>query len=130
MAYFGPADKARQYFIDMGYEPATRQTTADFLVAVTDPLARIERPHHETNPSPIPRMAAEFAAHFKASPFAALNREDMASYRTEFVGHPKRADAYKASAYMISIPMQIRAVMVRQVQIMYGNLMALFFTLL
>lgn len=33
MAYFGPANKARQYFIDMGYQPANRQTTADFLVA-------------------------------------------------------------------------------------------------
>lgn len=33
MAYFGPANQARQYFIDMGYEPAHRQTTADFLVA-------------------------------------------------------------------------------------------------
>ena len=33
MAYFGPADQARQYFIDLGYEPANRQTTADFLVA-------------------------------------------------------------------------------------------------
>ena len=34
MAYFGPArDAPRQYFIDMGYEPQDRQTTADFLVA-------------------------------------------------------------------------------------------------
>lgn len=37
MAYFGPADKARQYFIDMGYEPANRQTTPDFLVAASLP---------------------------------------------------------------------------------------------
>lgn len=37
MAYYGPADKARQYFIDMGYEPANRQTTPDFLVAVSSP---------------------------------------------------------------------------------------------
>ena len=37
MAYFGPADRARQYFIDMGYEPANRQPTADFLVAGTPP---------------------------------------------------------------------------------------------
>ena len=36
--YFGPADEARQYFIDMGYEPANRQTTADFLVAGTSRL--------------------------------------------------------------------------------------------
>ena len=33
MAYFGPAKQARQYFISLGYEPANRQTTADFLVA-------------------------------------------------------------------------------------------------
>lgn len=33
MAYFGRADQARQYFIDLGYEPAHRQTTADFIVA-------------------------------------------------------------------------------------------------
>jgi ATP-binding cassette subfamily G (WHITE) protein 2 (SNQ2) len=33
MAYFGPAKDARQYFIDMGYEPQNRQTTPDFLVA-------------------------------------------------------------------------------------------------
>jgi len=33
MVYFGHADKARQYFIDLGFEPADRQTTPDFLVA-------------------------------------------------------------------------------------------------
>lgn len=33
MAYFGPANRARQYFIDMGYQPANRQTTSDFLVS-------------------------------------------------------------------------------------------------
>ena len=33
MAYFGPADQARDYFIELGYQPANRQTTADFLVA-------------------------------------------------------------------------------------------------
>ena len=33
MTYFGRADQARQYFIDLGFEPHHRQTTADFLVA-------------------------------------------------------------------------------------------------
>jgi ATP-binding cassette subfamily G (WHITE) protein 2 (SNQ2) len=33
MAYFGPANQARQYFIDMGFQPEERQTTADFLLA-------------------------------------------------------------------------------------------------
>ena len=33
MAYFGPAKEAKQYFMEMGYEPQNRQTTPDFLVA-------------------------------------------------------------------------------------------------
>lgn len=35
MAYFGPASSARQYFIDLGFEPVPRQTTSDFLVSGT-----------------------------------------------------------------------------------------------
>lgn len=35
MVYFGPAGEARQYFIDMGYQPFHRQTTSDFLVSGT-----------------------------------------------------------------------------------------------
>jgi len=33
MVYFGPAHLARQYFIDIGFQPAPRQTTSDFLVS-------------------------------------------------------------------------------------------------
>jgi ATP-binding cassette subfamily G (WHITE) protein 2 (SNQ2) len=134
MAYFGPADQARQYFIDMGYEPANRQTTADFLVAVTDPLGRIERPNVL---SLLPRTATDFATHFQRSPVGQANRDDMDSYRTEYVGQPKRASTYiesvraehsehtrQKSPYTISIPMQVRAVMVRRVQILWGNITA------
>ena len=133
MAYYGPADRARQYFIDMGYEPANRQTTADFLVAVTDSFGRIERP----NMPSIPRTATDFANYFQKSSLAQVNRNDMDSYRSEFVGQPNRASEYiesvkaehaqhtrQKSAYTISIPMQVRAVMVRRVQIIYGNMTA------
>ncbi|KAI0265431.1 ABC-2 type transporter-domain-containing protein [Gloeopeniophorella convolvens] len=132
MAYFGRADQARQYFIDLGYEPAHRQTTADFLVAVTDPSARIVRDGFESR---VPRSAAEFAAAFMASGPGQQNRADMDAYRQEFVGKPERALAYKQSAkaehattqpggspYMISIPMQTRAVMLRRLQILRGNI--------
>lgn len=138
MAYYGPADQARQYFIDMGYEPANRQTTADFLVAVTDPLGRIQRPHF----SAVPRTPAEFAQHFRTSPMGAANEDDMDAYRAEFVGKPDRVNLYVESAqaehakhtrlqspYTISIPMQIRAVMVRRLQILYGNRTAQFLQL-
>jgi ATP-binding cassette subfamily G (WHITE) protein 2 (SNQ2) len=38
--YQGPAREARQYFIDLGFHCPERQTTADFLTAVTDPTER------------------------------------------------------------------------------------------
>ncbi|KAH9854553.1 ABC-2 type transporter-domain-containing protein [Lenzites betulinus] len=132
--FFGPADKARQYFIDMGYEPANRQTTADFLVAVTDPNGRIVRPGFEGR---VPRTAGEFAEHYKRSAFARDNHEDMDAYRAEFVGKAERARAYRASVkaehakhaskkspYITSIPMQARALMRRRVQIIRGGVAA------
>ncbi|KAG4223645.1 hypothetical protein PC116_g27891 [Phytophthora cactorum] len=43
--FSGPAKDAKQYFIDLGFECPERQTTADFLTAVTDPNERrFEKP--------------------------------------------------------------------------------------
>ncbi|OSD01072.1 pleiotropic drug resistance ABC transporter [Trametes coccinea BRFM310] len=132
--YFGPADQARQYFIDMGYEPANRQTTADFLVAVTDPNGRIVRKGYESR---VPRTADEFVEYFRRSEISRWNEDDIASYRAEFVGKPERVTAYRQSAkaeyanharrkspYIVSIPMQARALMRRRVQIIRGGMAA------
>ncbi|PIL29236.1 ATP-binding cassette transporter [Ganoderma sinense ZZ0214-1] len=132
--YMGPANRARQYFIDMGYEPANRQTTADFLVAVTDPNGRIVRQGYEQR---VPRTAAEFADYFRKSEYAQLNASDVDAYRAEFVGKPERIAHYKssvklerarhtrsASPYIVSIPMQARALMLRRVQIIRGGIAA------
>ncbi|KAI9436702.1 ABC-2 type transporter-domain-containing protein [Lactarius indigo] len=119
MAYFGRAVQARQYFIDLGFEPAhRRQTTSDFLAAVTDPLARMVR---EDFKGPVPQTAAEFGSAFLASEASVANRMDMDAYFKGFVGHPERALAYKESTmaehattqrkgspYTISIPMRSR----------------------
>ncbi|KAG6864224.1 hypothetical protein C0991_011261 [Blastosporella zonata] len=94
LAYYGPSDRARQYFIDMGYQPANRQTTPDFLVAVTDPNGRIPRPDFAT----MPRTPDEFAEYFLRSEMAQLNRGDMETYSQEFIGVPKLALAYGQSA--------------------------------
>jgi len=131
MVYYGPASLARQYFIDMGYQPANRQTTPDFLVAVTDPNARIAREGYESR---VPRTADEFVEHYRKSNIWQINKEDMDAYFHESVGLPQRASAYRESAYadhattsskkssyVISIPMQTRAVMVRRLQILKGN---------
>jgi len=134
MVYYGPASLARQYFIDMGYEPANRQTTPDFLVAVTDPNARITREGYE---SLVPRTADEFAEYYRKSDIWEVNQEDMDAYLNEFVDKPQNALAYRESAwaehattaskkspYVTSIPMQTRAVMVRRLQILKGSMAA------
>ena len=100
---------------------------------VTDPTARIVR--DDDFKGRVPQTPEEFASAFLASSAGLENRADMDSYRTEFVGKPERVIAYrqsasaehattsrKGSAYMISIPMQARAVMLRRLQILRGNM--------
>ena len=134
MAYFGPRSLARQYFIDLGFEPANRQTTPDFLVAVTNPNARIVRIGFENR---APRTADDFARRYLESDIAAINEQDMNSYRKDFVGKDNLAKSYarqvnaehantarKGSPYIVSIPMQTRAVILRRLQILKGSVAA------
>ncbi|KAI5121205.1 hypothetical protein M0805_006006 [Coniferiporia weirii] len=151
MVYYGKASEARTYFIEMGWEPANRQTTADFLVAVTNSEGRTVRPGYEYR---VPRTADEMVAYFQKHPFATQNRSDIATFLAENVvtenddelaGFPvvpskptsekeekrksymqsARAEHAKhsrqASPYTISIPAQIREVVVRRVQILRGD---------
>ncbi|KAJ6507866.1 pleiotropic drug resistance ABC transporter [Mycena vitilis] len=138
MVYFGPADQARDYFLSLGYVPqAERQTTPDFIVSarVTDPAGRIIRPGlTPAEDQARPRTSAELAERFLASPLMAENLQDIADYREECVpGSKERMQKYKRSAqaehakgtrlaspYTTSIPMQVRAVMLRRVQIILG----------
>ncbi|KAF5363146.1 hypothetical protein D9758_008368 [Tetrapyrgos nigripes] len=146
LAYFGAASSARQYFIDMGYEPANRQTTADFLVAVTDPNGRIPRSPSSTIPiealmAPAPKTSAEFASYFQTSHLAELNRNEIQAYKQEFVtSDPARIrEAYqrsvksehvrmsrKRSVYLVSLGLQAREVMRRRLQMLKGNWVATF----
>ena len=102
MVYFGPIHLARQYFIDMGYVPANRQTTPDFLVSVTDPLGRTTKADDNRSPElgnhPIPQTALEFEEYYKNSEIMKINLEDIRSYKAENVDKPDRKNAYKESA--------------------------------
>ncbi|KAH9474468.1 Brefeldin A resistance protein [Psilocybe cubensis] len=140
MVYYGPANLARQYFINMGYVPADRQTTPDFLVSVTDPLGRTAvTKDNDTRPSeykgrPVPQTAADFEECYRNSDIWNINRKDIEDYKRDNVSKQEKVDAFKESAkaehaqhtrhkspYTISIPMQARIVMVRRMQIMKGN---------
>ena len=132
MVYFGPTNLARQYFIDLGFEPANRQTTPDFLVAVTDPNARNVRKGFENR---APRTADDFARRFLESDVATINEQDMDSYRKDFVGKDDLAKSYtrqarkehantarKSSPYIVSLSMQTWAVIIRRFQILNGSI--------
>jgi ATP-binding cassette, subfamily G (WHITE), member 2, SNQ2 len=133
MVYFGPPDQARNYFVEMGWNPANRQTTPDFLVAVTDPAVRTARAGVDVRT--LPKTAEEFEGYWKRSELARVNRADMDRYKERYMGRMDRRVAYKesavaehaktarrTSAYVISLPMQVRAVMKRRVRIIRGDL--------
>ncbi|KAF8557465.1 pleiotropic drug resistance ABC transporter [Imleria badia] len=131
MAYYGPAEGAKRYFTDMGYEPQDRQTTPDFLVATTDPHGRKTRLGFQ---GVIPRTADEMTSYFRTSAHCELNRTLIDSYHNLYVNKPDLKMAYDASAtskhsrhaassqsYALSIPMQVHAVMRRRWQILKGD---------
>lgn len=74
----------------MGFEPAPRQTTADFLTSLTSPAERIVNPGFEDK---TPRTAAEFVSAWTRSPeYAALIREIEAYDEKYPIGGPSVAE--------------------------------------
>jgi ATP-binding cassette subfamily G (WHITE) protein 2 (SNQ2) len=71
--YFGRIQDAVDYFNRMGYHKPNRQTTPEFLTAVTDPLARVFREGVDKNQ--VPQTADEFQEYWINSPeYAALEK--------------------------------------------------------
>lgn len=116
MVYFGPMSQAVEYFKGMGYEPQPRQTSADFLVACTDPKGRFQREGFQGH---IPQTADEFADYWAKSELGKKNvahaeeqlrilapgesNDKVDAYRTSaHAEHVKRAS--KKSPYLISYP--------------------------
>ena len=93
---------------------------------------RMLRPSFEAR---APRTAEEFAECFLYSHAGEANFADVDTYRAEYVGKPERALAYeqsaradhastsnKRSSYMISLPMQFRAIARRRIKIVRGDI--------
>lgn len=80
MVYQGPADAARQYFEDLGYEPAPGQTTADFLTAVTSPEERRFKPGWEAR---APKGPEALEAAFRRSEAFRAVDVDIRRYEVE-----------------------------------------------
>jgi ABC-type multidrug transport system permease subunit len=80
--FFGRAEEAKQYFIDLGFECPARATTPDFLTSMTSPLERIIRPGFEGK---APRSPEEFSAAWKKSAQYQALQAEIEEYNRE---HP------------------------------------------
>ncbi|KAI1314533.1 hypothetical protein EDD11_002008 [Mortierella claussenii] len=133
--YFGPANQARQYFIDVGFECPARQTTADFLTAVTDPHERKVRRGFE---GMVPHTPKQFEDSFKASSFYTSVEKSRIEYQNSVSEHIPPADFKEAAKqvkqkhvsvknpYTISFAAQVKTLTVRQVQLTRGDMTSVF----
>lgn len=123
--YFGPASEAKGYFERMGWFCSARQTTPEFLTAVTDPQGRVCREGFEGK---VPQTAEEFEVVWKNSPEHARLMEEIGAYnakhnaaetidRVNYISNTqiKQKRQRKKSRYVLTIPNQLKLCMRRGV---------------
>ncbi|KAK5193529.1 ATP-binding cassette transporter snq2 [Exophiala xenobiotica] len=126
--YYGPGDKAKQYFLDLGFDCPERWTTADFLTSVTDEHARSIRKGWEDR---IPRNADDFAALYRKSDAYQRNLEDIRDFETQLEGQRRarlenRSKKNKKKNYTIPFHKQVIACTQRQFLVMVGDKASLY----
>ncbi|KAK9448253.1 ABC-2 type transporter-domain-containing protein [Limtongia smithiae] len=134
--YFGPVDKGKEYFENMGYYCPPRQTTAEFLTSVTDPAGRFVKQGYEKT---VPKTALEFEAYWQASPEFQECIREVEAYNSEVQGgetlkyleesakqeRPKHSTS-KNSPYTLSFFMQFKILLRRGFQRQKGDRAYLF----
>ncbi|GAA5913660.1 hypothetical protein JCM5296_007276 [Sporobolomyces johnsonii] len=137
MVYFGPMGEAVEYFKGLGFEPQPRQTSADFLVACTDPKGRFVREGFEGR---VPQTADDFVDCWNRSEIGKRNaaevdeqlritdsgeaNDKLNAYRESArAEHVKRVS--KKSPYLISYPMMAGLAMKRRYQMQMGDIATL-----
>ncbi|KAK6202856.1 ABC-2 type transporter-domain-containing protein [Scheffersomyces amazonensis] len=83
--YYGPILEAKPYFEKMGFECLPRQSTAEFLTAVTDPNGRYPKKGWEHR---VPKTAQEFEEYW-------LNSDEFKRLKQEISEYNKDIDADK-----------------------------------
>ncbi|ODV96600.1 hypothetical protein PACTADRAFT_48431 [Pachysolen tannophilus NRRL Y-2460] len=128
--YFGPGNKAKRFFLNMGYDCPPRQTTADFLTSLTNPVERVAKKGFENK---VPKTPKEFSEYWRASP----EYQELIKEIDSYLEHNKitnTADEFKAShvarqsrhmrprsPYTVSYFMQVRNIMKRNFLRLQGD---------
>lgn len=130
--YFGPAYQAKAYFERQGWYCPPRQTTGDFLTAVTNPQ---ERQAIKGMENKVPRTPEDFEKCWRESPEYQSLLEEIKVYEEE---HPVNENgtleqlrkqknfqqakhARPKSPYLISVPMQVKLNTRRAYQRIWGD---------
>ncbi|RYP32953.1 hypothetical protein DL767_004969 [Monosporascus sp. MG133] len=92
--FFGRADEAKRYFINLGFECPVRQTTPDFLTSMTSPQERVVRPGFEGK---VPRTADDFAQAWKNSAEYKALQAEIETYKQEHPINGPDAEAFRDS---------------------------------
>lgn len=91
--FYGRADKAKEYFINLGFDCPDRQTTPDFLTSMTAPLERVVRPGWESR---VPRTPDDFAKAWKNSPNYRALQAEIEAYKAENPLNGPTAEQFRA----------------------------------
>lgn len=130
--YFGPANRAKDFFERQGWYCPPRQTTGDFLTAVTNPQERQPRSGMENK---VPRTPQEFEQYWRDSLEYQKLQEEIKDFEEEFPineratldqfrkqkNHLQSKRARPKSPYLISVAMQVKLLTKRAYQRIWGD---------
>lgn len=135
--FMGRKEEARQYFIDLGFDAPERQTTADFLTAVTDP---VERRFREGRAASTPKTPEELERAFRQSPYYQKVLDDIKDYEAYLeqsnfedakrfenaVQEGKSKHVGEGTPYTVSFFRQVMACTKREFWLIFGDTTTLY----
>ncbi|KAF8851269.1 putative ABC transporter [Acephala macrosclerotiorum] len=92
--YFGKCTEAKDYFVNLGFDCPSRQTTADFLTSMTSSLERVVREGYESR---VPRTPDDFRRVWEASPEYARLRQEVDAYNNKYQLNGQYLQEFKES---------------------------------
>lgn len=130
--YFGPAGHAKDYFTRQGWYSPPRQTTGDFLTAVTNPQERQPRKGMENK---VPRTPEEFEKYWRDSPEYQELLQEIKDFEEENAANGNNTleqlrqqknnmqakHARPKSPYILTVPMQVKLNTKRAYQRIWGD---------
>ncbi|BAO40269.1 pleiotropic ABC efflux transporter of multiple drugs [Kluyveromyces marxianus DMKU3-1042] len=124
--FFGYAKDAKKYFENMGYVSPARQTTADFLTAVTNPAERIVNQDYVKEGRFIPSTAKEMEEYWRNSPEykqlhadieEELSKDSAKNFQQLQESHVAKQSKgqRKGSPYIVNYRMQVKYLTIRNI---------------